>query len=371
MTDTRFIAEYELILGRPQRLNNFIIPQTLVSPVKVQQGVNGISANGTRFSISPDGITLSNGDYLDYNTIPPKYWAISHLQVIAEIDQTKEQATPCKITVYNLDDEITKFLRTDDTVIFRGGYKQPTGQFVQTFAGELNESLPDLFVGQIQRITTNFDGVDKVTVIDCSEGQTVRRNSRISYNWPPMTTRQKVIQDILNFLKKQGMPTGQFVLPPDGSVEYERLQKPYFSGYTAQGDTIEELEKLCSAFSLHCYTILGKIYVEPSRITPRLVLAPATPPRRRLVYTVTPDNVKGVLEPLDGESTSEPSNAQGKKDQTGVALTTYLDGRITVGQVMELKGFEDYDGTYDISTVKHKYNHRANGCETIITLKRL
>jgi hypothetical protein len=371
MTDTRFIAEYELILGRPRQLNNYIIPQTLVNPAKVKQGVNGVRADGVRFSTSPDGTTLENGDYLDYNSIPPKFWAISDLHVTAEIAQTKEQGTPCRITVYNLDDEITDFLRRDDLIIFRAGYRQPTGAFVQTFAGEMNESLPDLFVGQIQRISTTFDDTDKVTVIDCSEGQTVRRNSRISYSWPPLTTRQKVVQDMLNFLKKQGMPTGQFILPANNTLEYERLQKPYLSGYTVQGNTMEELEKLCKAFSLHCYVVLGKVYVEPARVTQGLVVPSTDRARRRLVYTVTPDNVKGQLEVIDGDSNPTPSNANGRAQQQGVGLTTYLDGRISVSQIMRLQDFEDFDGDYEITSVKHKYSHREAGCETIVTLKRL
>lgn len=371
MTESRFIAEYELILGRPRQLNNYIIPQTLVNPVKVQQGVNGVRADGVRFSISPDGTTLENGDYLDYNSIPPKFWRVTDLHLKAEIKQNKEQGTPCTITVYNLDDEITDFLRKDDTVIFRAGYRQPTGNFVQTFAGEQKESLPDMFVGQIQRISTTFDDVDKVTLITCSEGQTVRRNSRISYSWPPLTTRQKVVQDILNFLKRQGMPTGQFILPPTGSVEYERLQKPYLSGYTVQGDTMVELEKLCKALSLHCYTVLGKIYVEPAKVTQGLVIPSQDQARRQLVYTVTPDNVKGQLEPIDGDSDGVPSNANGKATQQGVGLTTYLDGRVSVSQIMRLKGFEDFDGDYEITSVVHNYSHRTEGCETVVTLKRL
>lgn len=371
MTETRFIAEYELILGRPRRLNSYIIPQTLVNPVKVQQGLNGVRPDGVRFSASPDGITLDNGDYLDYNSIPPKFWAFSDLQVTAEIDQTKEQATPCKITVYNLDDTVVKFLRKDDIVIFRAGYKQPTGDFVQTFAGELNESLPNLFVGQIQRVSTTFDDVNRVTVIDCSEGQTVRRNSRISYSWPPLTTRQKVLTDILGLLKNQGMPTGQFILPPEGSVEAEKLKKPFLSGYTVQGNTIDELEKLCKAFSLHCYTVLGKIYVEPSKVTQGLVVPTQEKSQRKLVFTVTPDNVKGQIEPIDGDSNSEPTNANGKALSKSVGLSTYLDGRISVNLIMRLQGFDDYDGDYEITSVKHRYNHREDGCETTVTLSSL
>ncbi len=371
MSELRFIAQYELILGRQSRINNYIIPKSLVSPQKISQGVNGVNFDGTRFSTSPDGTTIKGGDYLDYNTDPPNFWSIRDLQITAKINQTKENGTPCSITVTNLPDEITKFLRTDDSIIFRAGYRQATGNFVETFDGTQQESLPDLFVGQIQRVVTSFDDVDKVTIIECSEGQVVRRNSRISYSWPPLTPRKKVITDILDLLKKQGQPTGEVVLPPEGSLEREKLNAPFLSGYTVQGGTVDELEKLCKATSLNCYTVLGKVYVDPAKVTQGLVIPSTSFTQKRLTLSIKPQDVIGTIEPINGESSVDPSNSNGKAETQQIGVEVFLDGRISVNSLISMSGFDDYDGDYEITSVVHNYNHREEGCTTTLTLKSL
>lgn len=362
----RFIYEYQLILAIPSQVNNFVIPQTLVNPKKVSQGSDGAS---------PDGVVLSNGDYLDYNTIPAEYWAVDDIQIKATVKQSKEQGVPCTIELINLDPDITKRLQADALIVLKAGYRQPSGNFIQTKVGEGREQLPEILVGQIVRVTTNSSDVDRITKITCAEGITAKKNSRVSRVFLPLTTREGVIRGLLGLLKTQGIPTGRFTLPPSDSKEYKILKSEYFTGYSCYGYTMDELEKVCNACSLRVFMAVGKIYIEPAAYTSFSItpLPSNTLPQSEVIFEVLPDNVKGQVDRVSGDSDNVPSNANGVKDKPSLTLTTYLDGNITIDKVMRLKDFEDEElnGEYRITSVEHSLDYRGGSWETIVTLQGL
>ena len=364
----RFIYEYQLVIATPSRVNNFVIPQTLVSPKKVGQGQDGAS---------PDGIVLATGDYLDYNTIPAEAWYIDDLQITAEVNQSKEQGVPCTVEVTNLDPSIVKRIRKGSLIVLRAGYRQASGNFIQTSVGEGREQLQDIMVAQVIRVTTNSSEVDKVTRIDCAEGITVKKNSRISKTFLPLTTREGVIRGLLDQLKGQGIPTGRFKLPPTDSREYKILKAEYLTGYSCQGFLMDELEKICNACSLRVFMAIGKVYIEPSSYTSTSIipLPENTLSSSEVIFVVTPDNVKGEVDEIDGDSDNTPNNSDGNKDKVGLALTTYLDGNISIDKVMRLENFvdenEDKNGEYRITSVTHNLDYRGDTWETTVTLRQL
>lgn len=369
---TSFGFSYEVILFTPDKVNNYIIPQTLVSPEKVSQGTNGLS---------PDGIVLKSKDYLDFNTTSGKQYSINSykgrgLQVKFEVNQSKEKGVPCNLTLFNLPPDIVDALEVDMSVIIRAGYRtQLSGDFIETSVGEGQSSLPDLFVGQIVAHTTTNNDVDVITDIICGEGVVVSRNSRVSKTFPKDTTRKGVIDGLLSYLKEHGVPLGKFTLPSSGSREERILNSPYLTGYSCYGYLMEELDKVCKAVNLRTFMVSGRLYIEPVSTTIESIpLAPSitTRPQSAGVFTVAPSNVKGQVELSDASGSNTPSNSNGKKKLSKLSLTTYLNGQISVDKVMKLSGFSyDLDGEYKITSVGHVGDYSGGVWETRVTLEAL
>ena len=352
----KFNPDYELIIGRPSQINNYLIPKFLVGPTKLEQGVNGVGSDGFRFSRSPDGITTKSGDYLDYNTIPAKFYSIKDLQIIADIPESVEEGSKTTFQVTNLPDHIVKFIRKDDVVCFRAAYLSEVQE---------RDQLPDIYIGQVQRCRSSFPDTDRVTVIECGAGQTIKRNSRISYSWPPSTTRETVIRDILKFLKNQGMPIGTFTLPYPTTKAYSIIKSPYLSGFSVQGNTMEELNKLLDACKLKGFISKGKYYIQPfiSGIH-RLSPIPTS-----TLFNISKSNIKGQPQPEDGDSSPEPTAADGKNSQQSLSVVLYMDSRIGLDSVLRLgDDLEDYQGDYKITSSRTIYDHRGGKYETVLKL---
>lgn len=353
-----FAPDYELIIYQPERVNNFIIPRGIVSPLKLEQGVNGIDLSGNRFSVSPDGITLRNGDFLDYNTIPAKAYSITDLQLTASIPETTDDSSKTVFQVTNLSDELCKFIKVDTTLTFRAAYKSTLPSTTDT--------LPDVFVGQVSQVRSTFEGTDRITTIECSAGRTVKRNSRISYTWPPGTTRQQVISDFLKMIGKQGLPTGNVIPPVSGTKASTVYTAPYLSGYSVQGKTLDEFFKVLESCQMTSYISKGKLFVQPIvygvneiRKIPNV-----------FKFTVNRSQIKGQPQPIDGESTTKPSaTVSNPNSVVDISLTLYLNTQIGLDSVITLtEDTGEYEGQYKVTSLRHVYDHRGGVYETKLTL---
>jgi hypothetical protein len=363
---------YEVVFYNPDKVNNFIIPQTIVSPTKVSQGTNGVS---------PDGIVLKNKDYLDYNTISGTNFSISGvggkgLQLEFDITQTKDSTSPTKLKFINLSDEIIENIKVDTTIIVRAGYRSNlTGDFVDASVEIGSLALPDLFVGQVVAFYTDSSTVDKVTEIMCGEGRTVQRNSRVSRTFPANSTRLDVINKLVSDIKSHGIPLGRITLPDSGTRERRILDSPYLSGYSCYGYLMAELTKVAEACNMRVFMASGRLYIEPTTQTKEQIpLATVTKPLAQSVAIVkiTPSNVKGSVNASNISANNTPSNADGKKESKTLSLTTYLDGRISIDKVVELSGFDvTLNGEYSISSLKYVGNYRGGTWETQLTLESL
>lgn len=376
-SNVNFGYVYEVIIANPPKINDLIIPQTLVSPLKTSQGTGGVS---------PDGVLLKSGDYLDYSTIPENSFSIKGfkgkgLQLKAKIVQSKETGGATTIELINLSDEVINSIKKNSILIVRAAYSTTVGEALSTSVGVGTVDLPDVFVGQVAAVDVNQDDVDVITKILCGDAVTVQRNSRTSLTFGPMTTRKGVLLGLIGVINTHGIPLGRFQEPESGTLEYKRLYSPYFSGYSLQGYTLQELEKSCNAIGLRCFVALGKLYIEPAASTvetviPLAIQAPTNSAKSAEIITVTPINVKGQVNKTDSDASNTPTNSNGTKDKKSLSLTTYLDARISIDKVMRLQEFDsvfddDVNGEYKITSVVHQLDYRGGKWETIVTLEGL
>lgn len=364
-----FIRDYELIIGRPARVNRDIIPQSLINPRYIINGTNGIS------SASPLPFT---GDYEFYTNVPPSFFSVRDLKISANVSQSKESGNPVSISVYNLPQEYISQIRKDDLVILRAGYKTTEGQYVETFAGEATEDLPDIFVGQVVKSSTTFDDVDKITTILCGESITPKKNSKVSKSYAAGTTRLQVINDLVSMAKTQGVPTGRITLPNENTYERRNLEKSYPLGYVVKGGLFSELKRVCEDNHMRLFTAVGRLYLEPSSESyySQAPVPGGRTPSSAVIYTVGPDLVRGSVQKME-DNTGTLSNKDGGADKTGLEISVALNGNITVDSIIRLSGFdkeyeEELNGDYQIISITHTLdNYSKNNWTTKISLEML
>lgn len=368
MENVYFGRDYQIIVGRPTELTSFIIPKTIVSPTLVNQGTNGVSPSGFLPNRRIKGLDdlqgflkQPRGDYVDFNSIPAEFYEIRDFQMKANITHGKTSSFPCSIELDNLPDSFINRLRVDDLIILRAHYRTTDGDFIQAAAGVGRLDLPDLFVGQVAQVVTNHDGKTRTTVIKGSEAQTVRKNSRISRSWPPGTTRIRVLRDLIEMMKTQGIPLGRLSLTEANSQEWAIANSLLLAGLTLKGFLQDELSKFANSIGLRVYTVTGKLYIE-SRFAPQGLQQ----------FTVTPANVKGRLG-LTSSSIAQKSNTDNKSGATGVQFTVHLEPELGPDKVVVLEGFPDgFDGEYTVDTTQHELDFRSNNkWDTKVTATRI
>lgn len=368
MENVYFGRDYQIIVGRPTELTSFIIPKNIVSPTLVNQGTNGVSPSGFLQNRPIKGLDdlqgflkQPRGDYVDYNSIPAEFYEIRDFQMKANISHGKTSSFPCSIELDNLPSDFLNRLRIDDIIILRAHYRTTDGDYIQAAAGLGRLDLPDLFVGQVAQVVTSHDGKTQKTVIKGSETQTVRKNSRISRSWPPATTRIKVLRDLIQMMKTQGVPLGRFSLTEANTQEWAIANSVLLSGLTLKGFLQEELSKFASSIGLRVYTVTGKLYIE-SKYAPQGLQQ----------FTVTPANVKGRVG-LISSSIAQKSNTDNKAGSTGIQFTVHLEPELGPDKVVVLEGFPDgLDGEYEVNTTQHDLDFRSNNkWDTKVTATRI
>ena len=340
-----FHRDYTLILGKPQREKNLLIPKSIVNPRLIE--------NGT----TPSGTVLPSGDYLDFNTIPATNWEIKGVQLKAKISQVKANSNPCEIEIVNGPENILKSIVKDDLVVLRAGYKNRDFNVVS--APSDGGFLPDLFVGQITQIVSSKQGTDRITRILSAEAITINKNVHISKTYLPLTTRYEVIQDLIKLAGDSGLPLGAFSLY-ESNYEWTLVQRPYLIGFSAKGMLMEVLESVCDSVNLNCYTAVGKLFIEPKSV-----------PTKGNVFVVNASQVIGQPELLS-DNTTTSSNEDDSADKQGIQLKLFLDGRISIEKLMRLNGVGEFDGDYSITGVVHELDYRSTSTwTTSVTLQKL
>lgn len=318
-----FDRVYNLAIGRNSSAVEKTIPQLLV---RAGEGVPQLLAKNT---------------YSDFNTEPNEAMIITDLRITANIVYTKEGKTNKQnstIEIYNLSKDHQAFIKTDDTVLLKAGYRNIDG-----------DNPPLIFSGQVKTVRTERRGPDFVTKIVCSAITTPRKNIRFSKNPVRNETNEDVIKYLVNVAAANGLPTG-FVFVPD--------RVTYPSGMPLHGRLLPTLEEFCNRFNLACYVVLGRLYVEPKAVT-----SPAKPK-----VIVTAENVKGSIGKEDDSSGTSASNDP--KNISGIKFNTFLNGNITPAAFVEVT-YGEYEGKYSVVGVGHKLDSEGKDWDTIVSGKRI
>lgn len=94
------------------------------------------------------------------------------------------QTNKCHIKINNLSDATSKLMEREDSVcILEVGYSEDLG-------------LRRIFVGEVTSAHSYYDGADKVTMLELSDGQKAIRDCVVTLSYADDVSRKKVIDDV-------------------------------------------------------------------------------------------------------------------------------------------------------------------------------
>lgn len=177
------------------------------------------------------------------------------LRTIFRVDRNNAVGlNQAEITIYNLNDDSISRLDKDVFVSIEAGYVDETRE---------------LFTGDIDFVNTNFEGVDRITRIEATDGGVNFGARRVSRNFPPGTT---VVEAITAVAQSTGFGLGN--LPAVLAAHAGRGGVSNFAkGLVVRGRAVDELKKLTDLFGLTYSIQSGQIQVlEQNRATNELAV---------------------------------------------------------------------------------------------------
>lgn len=322
-----FDRRYNLIIGAPRR-SNITGPSPAIDLNSVlTRRLEGIFDNTVSVN-TPVRPFVKEGEFIEIND----------LQIKATINRVKTDTsktiTPTTIEVYNLSESSQDFIKVGQLVNLTGGYVQDV-------------DLPTIYIGEIMAVWTERKGTDTITTMICGDNVTPRDDIKISRSWPPDTSVDIVLTELLEELQRNGVPLGRPEIPPgDGAILGVTLLP---SGLTVLGNIFDVISDVANEYNYRAYFVEGRFYVEPI-YGPRLVET----------FVVEEENVKETIKP---QQTKDQKNTI---DFDGVTVRLFLDGRVKeYGRIQINSG--RFEGTYVVKKVTHYLDYEGGWWETEVT----
>lgn len=258
---------------------------------------------------------------------------ITTLHMTAEINSAAKEGDVATsvIRVFNASKETrAKLERKNAYVILEAGYGNDVGI---------------VFTGTSQRAFSRKQGTDIVTEIQCVDSNVQLKTSRVSFAWPPNTKYSQILTDIAGAMKRQGIATGFLETK---AKNLDSLPSPAETvakgGYSFQGLSSQLLDKVCEQFQYNWFIVLNELYIQPRTFNGYTVN-----------YNVNEDLIKSIQ-----AHTESSQEAPSVETPSRVNMTTFLDHRIKIGQLITIPS-GNYKGVYKVISVETKLSYLDGG----------
>ena len=148
----------------------------------------------------------------------------------------KDDPNVSEVKIYNLSQGTISSMKKDTPVILNAGYQGDVGTILQ---------------GTIEKISSQVQGVDKITTITVGEGTSNWLNSEVNKTYAEGTKASFIAKDIA---REFGMEIGEIRLTKD--IEYPR-------GKVVSGATQNILRQIAKETDSKLHITKGKIYIRP------------------------------------------------------------------------------------------------------------
>lgn len=260
------------------------------------------------FSIEPTGVFGSTANIKSGNvTINSKDL---DFEFTVPFDDDME-ANEAEIVIYNLSETTINNLKCKAGISIEAGYKNDTGV---------------IFKGFINKISTKYEGADKITTIKCLDDVTKKSVENLSF-----AKNTKASYILKTLIDKTGIPIAVFKMRRDHSYENEQ---------TVDGDLMENIKKYAKVCGVSVYVNKGKIYARHIK------------EGDNISFTIQSET--GMIsspEPYEEEITAEDF----KETIKGYNIKMLLQHRMTAGAIINLSS-KIANGKFRIRSGTHRFS---------------
>lgn len=260
------------------------------------------------FSVDPDGVFGSTATIKSGNVTIKS--AELDLEFTVPFDDDME-ANEAEIIVYNLSETTINNLKCKAGISIEAGYKNDTGV---------------IFKGFINKITTKYEGADKITTIKCLDDVTKKSVENLSF-----AKNTKASYILKTLVDKTGIPVAVFKMRRDHTYENEQ---------TVDGDLMENIKKYAKVCGVSVYVNKGRIYARHIK------------EGDNISFTVQADTgMIGSPEPYEEEITAEDF----KETINGYNITMLLQHRMTTAAIINLSS-RIAKGKFRVNSGTHRFS---------------
>ncbi len=269
--------------------------------------------------------TIALGDFYDTEDPVNSYIFTNHqIKASVKMDQ-KSTLNQAKIILYNLDPEVTDYLRTN----------QSNNLVCILEAGDNVQGLKEIFKGTLGKLDIQETDTEIMADMQLIDGGVNVRSAQTNRAYPRGTTYETILKDLNRDLR---LPVGMFAAKND-----QRL----LSNITLFGRTQDIYQQWAEDSGLDFMITRGEINVMPK--TERIETE---------VSIITKDSgLIGKITPLAnnmGATASDPS----RQGSNGVQFKCLLDGSLAPNETVYLKD-GDYDGAYKLQIVNFEIDYEG------------
>lgn len=259
------------------------------------------------------------------------------------IKKGKDASTENNITIYNISDDVRKFLEQNNgkkpLIVLRAGYESDIYGFTT--------ELPIIFNGEVIQAVDNFDGVTRKTDLTCATGTTAIQEAYSVRSYRTGTKPSKIVEDVLKDMK---LPVGTFYLPEEMSVG---IEKPV----AFSNPSIEFLRRYGKDNGF-------KVWFEDGAVN--ILSTSPRPPLTSIAFKISSDNnMIGSPSVKTADVTQTELKAGSRQN---ITVTTTLNGAYSIGAKVEIVS-KYQNGLYEIESITHNGTFEGSDWNSQLELK--
>lgn len=264
---------------------------------------------------------------------------ITELQIAGSISSSKEKsASGCKLDIQGLSDETLAYIKNGSIVILEMGYED-------------DPYLPVVFSGQAKSASVDTETEVPKVSLDCVDGYTPSSSVKISKYYPPNTSYLDILEDLASIYADNGIPLGR-PLSELQSLQGVGVDAPadsiiFTDGFSNKGFLDTCLRRICEDIGFTHYISNSRLYIEPKNYQQFTKL-----------YTIPPSNVLSAKQSVTGNVDKTAADNQESKETWKIKVL--LDGRLEVGNFIELKIDDVVEGRFKIITTSIDFDYEGD-----------
>lgn len=235
----------------------------------------------------------------------------------------KEEPDVSTVTIYNLSDGTISDIEKEGYIFVNAGYR------------EMN-NMANILTGKIEKVETDWQGVDKVTNIKVSDGAKSWRTAKLNKTYKNGTKASVIMRDLANILKYEIVE-----IKPKKDIEYKL-------GKTIKGACSTSLRQLVKDTE-------SKMFINKNRLVIRdrnkgyetgFILSPES--GLVGIPTLNKDDTDDKVESTDKEKTKKKN----KKEKKTWNVDSLLNPRLETDSIIQVKS-EKLSGKFRVVSGRH------------------